>query len=498
MSTFDVKLHIQWFYSGESGNNLGGEITDPVVEVVNRTLHNLYPNFTAEDVASGITKYRCLYMRNMHPTVPLKNPIFYIPINTISPSTEIWVGVDPAGIGDGVTTGVATTIINENTAPDGVFFTEAVDRQNGIPLRLNLPPNGKTVPVWFRLKLVANAQVRPADYCKIACDSDNKADDIGIPAAPIDTTGGVIGETDQNGNSSEIIDRYFLRDLDWLIFNGNVTTTGSPSWLINLLAKLKDFTLFGWGAEDVKHISIRNQLTNAFSIGTSEVGNGFHGHKINNMYWLIMDTSGFQSYENPSAQYDYVVDKLDFASRDSDIDFILVSMNDTMYGALPANDTSYTHNDVLRRTYHKLFQDYGVHVVFQSRIRNYQNLGVLRYNDANTDVPSTLLSGPNYSITGGVKSFGADSGVLFINVGSGGRTPFHSLGSTANYPQIHASIPTVGGVFRWESKMRREGKPAKFTGAYYNYVRSNNDFFGFYVGSTREEKLVDSWSISIE
>jgi hypothetical protein len=353
------------------------------------------------------------------------------------------------------------------------------------------------VPVWFRLKLNAQAQSREADYTKIAVDSDNKANDIGVPADPIDTVGGIVGETDQNENSSEVLDRYFLRNLHWLIFNGNVSTTGSASWLINLLSSLKDFTLFGWGREDVKHISIRNQLTNAFSVGTPDVGNGFHSKDINNTHWLMMDTSGFQSYENPSAQYDFVVDDLDNASRDSDIDFICVVMNDTMYGALPANDSSYIHNDILRRTYHKLFQDYGVHVVFQSKIRNYQRLGVLRYNESNTDVPSTLLTGPNYSITGGVKSFGADSGVLFINMGSGGRTPFHTIGATTNYPQIFTSVPTLGGVFIWKAEMRRTGKPAKFTGLYYNYISVKPNLLNFFFGATREEKLVDQWSISV-
>ena len=497
MSTFDVKIHIQWFKSGLSGNCLGGEMTDPPVEITNRTLHNLFPGFTQDDVVSGITKYRCLYMRNMHPTVPLKNPVFYIPINTLSPATEIWVGIDPEGIVDPTTDTNVQTIINENTAPTGVFFTQSTNRQQGIPLRLNLPPNGKMVPVWFRLKLSPNAQSREADYTKIAVDSDNKADDIGIPADPIDTVGGIVGETDQNENSSEVLDRYFLRNLHWLIFNGNVSTTGSASWLINILSSLKDFTIFGWGREDVKHISIRNQLTNAFSVGTPDVGNGFHSKDINNTHWLMMDTSGFQSYENPSTQYDFVVDDLDNASRDSNIDFICVVMNDTMYGALPGNDANYIHNDLLRRTYHKLFQDYGVHVVFQSKIRNYQRLGVLRYNEANTDVPSTLLTGPNYSITGGVKSFGADSGILFINMGSGGRTPFHTIGSTTNYPQIFTSVPTLGGVFIWKAEMRREDKPAKFTGLYYDYVRVKPNLFSFFFGATREEKLVDQWSISV-
>lgn len=498
--SFNTNIHIQWFASGETGNLLGGERTNvpSVIEITSRLLHNVYPEFTKEDTETGITKYRCLYMRNMHPKIPLKNPILYIPVNTTSNATEIWAGIDPAGVGDGISTGVATTIINENTAPSGVFFTQATNRKEGIPLRVNLPPNGQCVAVWFRVKLNPTNESKEADYTRISFGCDNKVDDTGIPADPIDTTIGVIGETDQNENSSEIIKRYHLRNLAWLIFNGNITTSGSPSWMFNILSWLKDFTLFSWGNEDVKHISIRNQIGNAFSFSSPNVANGFNSHNINNVHCLMIDTSGFQSYENPSSQYDFVVEDLDNASRDADIDFICVSMHDTMYGALPANETSYTHNDVLRRTYHKLFQDYGVHVVFQTKIRNYQRLGVLRYNEANTDQPSTLLSGPNYSITGGVKSFGADSGVLFVNVGTGGRTPFHTIGSTTNYPQIITSVPTIGGIFELEAKMRREGQPAKLIGRYYDYVKAKPTLLSFLFGTSREEKLVDSWSISVE
>lgn len=494
--SFKAEIHVQWFRSGQpSGNGLGGELFDD--EIVSNTLSNLFPTFTEQEQRDGKTKHRCIYMRNMHPSIPFKNPILYIPINTTSPNTEIWVGLDPAGVGDGTSTGVATTIANETINPTGVLFSNATNRKTGIPLRVDLPANGATVPVWFKLKINPNAETRQADYCKIAADSDNKVDDTGIPADPIDTVVGVIGETDQNNNSSELIQRFQLRNLDWLLFNGNVGTTYNPSWFINILSFLKDFTIFSWGNQDVRDISIRNMLTNAFSYQNRNIGDGFYSKNINNLHFLIMDTSGFQSYENPSAQYDFVVQDLDNASRDSDIDFIIVSLSDTMYGALPGNDTAITHNEVLRNTYHKLFQDYGVHVVFQSKIRNYQFLGNLRYNDANTSAPSTLFTAPNYTITGGKKNFGADGGILFVNIGSGGRTPFHTIGSTAAYPQIFTSVPTVGGTIILKSEMRKDNANyAKLTGTYYNYARKKS-LLDVVFGTTIEEKSIHEWSITI-
>ncbi len=505
--SFKAEIHIQWFRSGTSGNGLGGAMTTPTDEIPNRTLSNLFPTFTETEKIEGRTKFRCAYMRNMHPTIPFKNPIFYIPINTTSPNTEIWVGIDPAGVGDG-TTNEATTIGTEYETPVGVNFTNAIDRKSGFPLRVDLPANGACVPIWFRVKINPGAENRAADYCKIAVDSDNKVGDNGLPADPIDTVVGVIGETDQNQNSQDLINRFQLRNLDWLLFNGNVTTTYNPSWMINLLASLKDFTIFSWGNQDVRDISIRNMLTNAFSRGNRKVGDGFYSKNINNLHFLIMDTSGFQSYENPSTQYDFVVEDLENAHRDPDIDFIIVSMSDTMYGGLPTNDSSIVaHNEVLRNTYHKLFQDNGVHVVLQSKIRNYQFLGCLRYNESNTSAPSTLLSGPNYSITNGAKSFGSDSGILFINMGSGGRTPFHTIPSiTATYPQSFVSIPTTGGTMILTSEMKRKDKTvtvsgveksyAKLTGTYYNYKRSRS-LFDVLFGATVSETSVHQWSITV-
>lgn len=493
--SFDANIHVQWFRSGTSGNGLGGALYDD--EIVSNTLSNLFPTFTEQEQRDGKTKHRCIYMRNMHPKINFKNPILYIPINTTSPNTEIWVGLDPAGVGNGTSTGVATTILNETTNPTGVLFSNATNRKTGIPLRVDLPANGACVGVWFKLKINPGAETRQADYCKVAADSDNKTGDNGIPADPIDTIVGVIGETDQNNNSPELIERFQLRNLDWLLFNGNVTTSFNPSWFINILSFLKDYTIFSWGNQDVRDISIRNMLTNAFSWQNRNVGDGFYSKNINNLHFLIMDTSGFQSYENPSAQYDFVVQDLDNASRDSDIDFIIVSLSDTMYGGLPTNDTSIVHNEVLRTTYHKLFQDYGVHLVLQSKLRNYQFLGNLRFNEANTSAPSTLFTAPNYTITNGAKNFGADGGVLFVNIGSGGRTPFHTVGSMTAYPQSFVSIPTVGGTMILKSEMRKDNADyAKLTGTYYNYARSKS-LVNVLFGATIEEKSIHEWTITI-
>lgn len=499
--SFNVDIHVQWFRSGPSGNGLGGAITVPNDEIISRTLSNLFPTFTEQEKITGKTKYRCAYMRNMHPTISFKNPIIHIPINTTSPNTEIWVGFDPAGIGNGNTTGQATSILNETIAPTGVNFTQATDRKNGFPLKVDLPANGLMVAVWFKVKINPGAENREADYCKIGISCDNKAGDTGLPADPIDTVIGVVGETDQNPNSQDIIDRFQLRNLDWLLFNGNVTTKNNPSWLINLLGKLKDSTIFSWGNLDVLNISIRNMLTNAFSIKNRQVGNGYYSKNINNLHFLVMDTSGFQSFENPSKQYDFVVKDLENAHRDANVDFIIVSMNDVMYGALPGNDTTIKHNNILRQTYHKLFQDNGVHVVFQSKIRNYQFLGNLRYNDANPALPSTLLSGPNYSIVNGAKSFGADSGIIVCNIGSGGRTPFHTIGSTTAYPQIFTSVPTVGGTMIINAEMKRKDKLisdkpyAKLTVTYYNYKKSKS-LFNVLFGATLEETSIHQFSIT--
>lgn len=114
--------------------------------LVNGVLQNLFANVPLAERTAGSEKFRCFYLRNSHTLETLENAVVYISPNTSSPGTEVFIGVDPAGID-----GEAATIADEDTPPSGVTFIHSPppeDQGTGLPLG-DLAP-GEVIAVWVR------------------------------------------------------------------------------------------------------------------------------------------------------------------------------------------------------------------------------------------------------------------------------------------------------------------------------------------------------------
>ena len=79
----------------------------------------------------GSTQYRCIYVRNGNSTLSAGALFLYLYTQTTG-NDDIFIGLDPAGIGNGTTTGVATTIPNQTTAPSGVTFSAPLTIATGL------------------------------------------------------------------------------------------------------------------------------------------------------------------------------------------------------------------------------------------------------------------------------------------------------------------------------------------------------------------------------
>lgn len=105
----------------------------------------VFPSISAAQSLLGYTNYRCLYIGNAHATLTCSALSLYIAQVTTGPDS-IYVGLDPAGVGDGSTTGVATTIVDELTAPAGVTFTEPLSAGSGLAIASVAP--GQCFAFW--------------------------------------------------------------------------------------------------------------------------------------------------------------------------------------------------------------------------------------------------------------------------------------------------------------------------------------------------------------
>jgi hypothetical protein len=160
-----VTADIEFRLSGGSGNTtpnacLGGIMSSTDINA-GVTLNNLFDDISDTEAASGVVDYRCFYILNGNATDTLTTAKVYISTNTPSSDTTIAIGLDPAGVGDGAATGVATTIADEDSAPAGVTFS--TPSNSGAALAIGDLANGEAQAVWVRRTVSADAAAAASD-----------------------------------------------------------------------------------------------------------------------------------------------------------------------------------------------------------------------------------------------------------------------------------------------------------------------------------------------
>lgn len=168
---------IDFFLSGGAGNtvpdnSLGGIIS--ATQIVDATSHNLFDLVSSAESSAGDTEYRCFYVKNSHGSLALQNAVVYVQTITPSTSTDVEIGLDLAGIGNGSTTGVADTVVDESTAPSpAVTFSTAVGSGNAIAIG-NIPA-GSCQAIWVKRIVSAAAPAYTNDGVVIRVSGDTAA-----------------------------------------------------------------------------------------------------------------------------------------------------------------------------------------------------------------------------------------------------------------------------------------------------------------------------------
>jgi hypothetical protein len=85
---------------------------------------------------------------------------------------NIAIGLDPAGVGNGSTTGVATTVANENTAPAGVTFSTPTSKGTGLAITDLAPGTGRAI--WLR-RTATNSAAIDNDSATLSFEGDTNA-----------------------------------------------------------------------------------------------------------------------------------------------------------------------------------------------------------------------------------------------------------------------------------------------------------------------------------
>jgi hypothetical protein len=174
----------------------------------------------------------------------------------------------------------------------------------------------------------------------------------------------------------------------------------------------------------------------------------YYSFNHQNAHVLVMDTDK-NSYSSGSSQYNFVVNDLQSASQNPNIDWIIVYFHKPMYTS-PNNDHS--GESSLRSTYHPLFDQYGVDLVLSGHVHNYQRTYPLNYNPSSPSNPTRTSTSTNDYIN--------PTGALFAIVGTGG-VGFHPLSGKSSF----VSFQQVDFFGQLDVKITNDG--SKLEGRFY-------------------------------
>lgn len=492
---------LKFFRSGSvgTGNCLGGPINS---EPLGETFHSLFNIVSSTERGLGKTKFRCIYMKNTS-FVKCLNPKIFIPENTASSGTELYFAFDKVnGVGNGTSSGVAETLPDESTPPAGIIFKNGKEVSTSDALGADISKN-MVIAIWLKLIVQPNTEKADLDGCNIIIETANEKDVEGLIETPVDTNIAVIGESDTKDWFAKLLERIRLRPIDWLTTTGNVSNSTDPTTWYNMLGIFREKTAISFGPLDNVNQQQKTKLTSLLAPNIPSITRGYYSKTRYNLCEIFIDVT--KPFENPSEQYDFIQATLTSARDNPHVDFIVVYCNKAFYATLAASDTSQQIDGRLRTTYHKLFEDNGVHLVVSGQFRNYQRQKVLSWNSAAPDSPGQYTTNqPHFVISTGQKGFGTGIGCLFVSDGTAGRRPLHTFATQKPYTAFKFS-PTneksVGYLYI-QTKMRRPGSstvaaaPAKLTGSYYEFYQPTSHEAK--QGKTSQEILRDQFSITIE
>ena len=167
VTSSEIKFLLSGGVSNRNPNtSLGNYRSD--YDIPSAILRNLFDNVSSAEASAGDTEYRGLYIYNSNSTDSVSAFKVYITSSTPSSSSEIDIGLDTVGLGDGRSTGVMIIINNESIPPAGVSFSHPVTYATGLNIGVLGP--GQSYGIWLRRTITASAPAADLDEMTIRCE----------------------------------------------------------------------------------------------------------------------------------------------------------------------------------------------------------------------------------------------------------------------------------------------------------------------------------------
>jgi hypothetical protein len=200
---------------------------------------------------------------------------------------------------------------------------------------------------------------------------------------------------------------------------GDYSSTETDDCWVNLSKPINSITQIAIGNHDNEYDGLATSYLNHYGLTKQ-----FYSYDIKNVHVLTMATE--EDFKVGSEQYNFVVNDLRKSASNPDIKWIVATMHTPFYTSPNECSAAGCEGDEeLRDIYHPLFDKYGVDIVLQAHVRNYERSFPLVFNQESSSKPTiTSTSKQEYK---------NPNGVVFAIVGTGGGELKHGLNGQAAY-----------------------------------------------------------------
>ena len=200
---------------------------------------------------------------------------------------------------------------------------------------------------------------------------------------------------------------------------GDYSDEETGSCWVNLMKPVDSITKVAFGNHDDESDNMMGSYLNHYGLSKQ-----FYSYDFKNVHVLTMATE--DDLKTGSEQYNFVLDDLRNSASNPDIKWIIVDMHYPFYTSPNACSAAGCQgSEELSQTYHPLFDKYGVDLVLQGHVHNYQRSFPLGFNQASPSNPTIMSTSKGEYKNPGVP--------IFATVGTGGGKLKHDLEGQAGF-----------------------------------------------------------------
>jgi hypothetical protein len=197
---------------------------------------------------------------------------------------------------------------------------------------------------------------------------------------------------------------------------GDFSYNSTADCWLNLIAPIENKTAIAIGNHEDSTLAKLNEYMSYFNLTRQ-----FYSFDYQNIHFIAMSTE--YPFKRSSIQYVFVKNDLAKAVSNAKIDWIVVYFHTPAYFSACRLCVDLATPIMLRNTYHPLFDQYGVDLVLQGHIHNYQRSYPLKYSQSNSSPIITDTHRYEYI---------DPEGEIYAVIGTGGHS-FNSILGQAPY-----------------------------------------------------------------